>query len=105
MDDTKNKAWIDRIIEELVNAKDAVANNAAELNQFYTLIKLIFNNARLDYSGENLRSENDDAIFEYLKVIDPDTYYRKLNSLKIEREAEIEERKAKAKEAKGKKEA
>ena len=105
MDNTVNETWIDKLVDELVDTKDVIANNAVEINQFYTLIRIIFNNARLAYHGEGLRLENSDSIFEYLKVIDPDTYYSKLKSLKAEREAELIELQAKAEAEKAKKEA
>ena len=110
MDNTAKETWIDKLIDELVDTKDTVADNAVDLNQFYTLIKLIFNNARLDYSGESLRIENEEAIFEYLKVIDPNTYYSKLKALKDEAEAQLARARhdaeiKKAQESKDKKEA
>ena len=97
---TEKETWIDKLIDELVDTKDTVADNAVELDQFYTLVKLIFNNARLNYSGESLRIENEDAIFEYLKVIEPDTYYSKLKALKVERDAEPKIEASKAQESK-----
>lgn len=89
MDNTVKETWIDKLIDELVDTKAEIANNAVDINQFYNLIKLIFNNARLDYSGESMRLDNDTLIFEYLRVIDPETYAAKLDALKVEREAEI----------------
>ena len=106
MDNTVNETWINKLVDELVDTKNEYASQVVDVNQLYTLIKIIFNNSRLDYGGEGLRIEGDTAIFEYLRVIDPDSYYRKLNSLKSEREAElIRLEEAKAKESKGKKEA
>ena len=111
MDNTVNENWINKLVDELVDAKNEISSNAVEINQFYNLLKLIFNNARLDYSGENMRIENETAIFEYLRVIDPTGYNTRLDDLKIEREAEIEkikeerkELKNAAQEAKGKEE-
>lgn len=106
MDNTVKENWIDKLVDELVDTKNEVASNVVDVNQLDTLIKLILNNASLGYSGENLRIENEISIFEYLKVIAPNSYYKKLNSLKDEREAEIKKlAEAKAKEAKGKEEA
>ena len=110
MDNTVNETWIDKLVDELVDAKDEISRDAVEINQFYNLLKLIFNNARLDYSGESLRIENEGAIFEYLKVIDPDTYYSKLKALKDEAEAQLARARhaaelKEAQEAKGKEEA
>lgn len=99
MDNTVNETFIDKLIDELVDTKAEIANNAVEIDQFCNLIKLVFNNARLDYSGESMRLENDTLIFEYLRVIAPETYAAKLDDLKAEREAEIQKlAEAKAKE-------
>lgn len=103
MDNTVNETWINKLVDELVDAKDERSSNAVEINQFYNLLKLIFNNARLGYGGEELRLENETAIFEYLRVIDPTGYETRLNDLKAEQEAKLVEAKAKA--AKVKKEA
>ena len=89
MDNTVNEAWIDKLVDELVETKNEVANQVVEVNQLYTLIKIIFNNTSLNYGGEGLRIDNCLSILEYLRVIDPDAYYRKLNKLKAEREAEL----------------
>ena len=102
---TENETWINKLVDELVDTKNDYANARVENDQFYTLIKLIFNNARLAYNGEGLRLENEESIFAYLKVIDPDSYYSKLKSLKAEREAEQERLRAKAEAEKAKKEA
>ncbi len=99
MDNTVNENWINKLIDELVDAKNETSRNAVEINQFYNLLKLIFNNARLDYSGENMMIGNEASIFAYLKVIDPMGYSEKLNALNAEREAEIAKHKA-AQEAK-----
>ena len=98
---TENETWIDKLIDELVDTKNEVASQVVGADQLDTLAKLILNNARLDYSGETLRLENETAIFEYLKAIRPETYKYILNKLKTEREAELEKSKA----AKAKKEA
>ena len=89
MDNTVNEAWIDKLVDELIDTKNEVANQVVEVNQLYTLIKIIFNNTSLNYGGEGLRIDNCLSILEYLRVIDPDAYYRKLNKLKTEREAEL----------------
>lgn len=100
MDNTVNETWINKLVDELVDAKNERLSDAVDINQFYNLLKLIFNNARLGYGGEELRLENETAIFEYLRVIDPTGYAARLNELKVEREAEIQrlaEEKAKSK--------
>ena len=106
---TEKETWIDKLVDELVDTKNEVASQVVDVNRLYTITKLIFNNARLDYGGEGLRIENESAIFEYLRVIDPDGYYKRLNLLKDEREAELKKIAETAeyckKESKGKKEA
>lgn len=101
MDNTVNETWIDKLVDELVNTKNIYTDARVEIDQFDTLIELIFNNARLAYHGEGLRLENEDSIFEYLKVIAPNHYYGKIKELKALDEAEI----AKLKEAREAKEA
>lgn len=102
MDNTVNETWIDKLIDELVDTKDEVSRLSIKEDKFESLLSLIFNNARLDYSGESLRLENDDAVFEYLRAIYPRYYKERLDEL-IEESKKLAE--AKAKEAKGKKEA
>ena len=102
MDNTVNETWIDKLIDELVDTKNEVSRLSIKEDKFESLLSLIFNNARLDYSGESLRLENDDAVFEYLRAIYPRYYKEKLDEL-IEESKKLAE--AKAKEAKGKKEA
>ena len=103
MDNTVNETWINKLVDELVDAKDERTSNAVEINQFYNLLTLIFNNSTLGYGGEDLRLENETAIFEYLRVIDKTGYEARLTELKLERETKLAEAKAKA--AKVKKEA
>jgi hypothetical protein len=89
MDNTVKETWIDKLIDELIDAKDEIAKYKVESNQFNTLARLILNNVRLDYSGESLRIENESAILEYLRVIYPTAYEVRLSNLKDERAAEI----------------
>lgn len=99
-DNTVKETWIDKLIDELVDAKNEIANDTVTIYQLNTLVALIFNNTRLGYGGDELRIENETTIFEYLRVIDPTGYETRLNDLKAEREAEIQrlaEEKAKSK--------
>lgn len=106
---TEKETWIDKLVDELVDTKNEVARQAVDVAQLETLAKLILNNARLDYSGETLRLENETAVFEYLRVIYPTAYAVRLGYLKDEREAELKKIAETAeyckKESKGKKEA
>lgn len=102
---TENETWINKLVDELVDTKNIYTDARVEIDQFDTLIELIFNNARLAYNGEGLRLENEDSIFEYLKVIAPNHYFGKIKSLKAEREAGLIELQAKAEAEKAKKEA
>lgn len=92
---TENETWIDKLVDELVDTKNEVARQVVDVNQLYTIIKIIFNNARLDYEEKGLRLENDTAIFEYLKAIDPDSYIKTFESLKAEKAAALAKKKVK----------
>lgn len=89
MDNTVKETWIDKLVDELVDAKNEVAKAKLTTQETETLVVMIFNNALLNYGGEGLRLENDTAIFEYLKAIRPETYKFILDKLKVEREAEL----------------
>lgn len=100
--DTAKETWIDKLVDELVVAKDDISELSVEHNQLNNLIRILFNNARLDYNGEGLTLANDTAVYEYLRALKPTYYNEKLDKLKADREAEELE---KSKAAKGKKEA
>lgn len=71
---TANETWIDKLIDELVDAKTELIEAEVSCNQLYTLKELIFNNTAIDYTGKGLRIANDNVIIEYLRVIYPDSY-------------------------------
>ena len=79
---TENENWIDKVIDELVDAKNDLIDARITSNQLYTLKELVFNNAMLDYSGKELRISNDSVILEYLRAIYPDSYDIALTRLK-----------------------
>lgn len=89
MDNTVKETWIDKLVDELVDAKNEVVKAKLTADETETLVVMLFNNALLSYNGNGLRLENDAAIFEYLKAIRPNTYNCYLNKLKTEREAEL----------------
>ena len=114
MDNTVNETWINKLVDELVDAKNDVSRlerdlaysrtERRELDEANTrLIDTILDNTRLDYDGKELRIDNETALIYLLKLEYPDEYRERLEELKAEREAELAE--AKAKETKGKKEA
>ena len=102
---TENETWIDKLIDELIDTKNEVARKVVDADILETLTTLILNNARLDYSGETLRLENETAVFEYLRAIYPNAYAKRLSKLKEEREAEIKRLADQSKPANVKKEA
>ena len=85
---TVKEAWIDKLVDELIDAKDKASRLELDSSQLDTLIKIILNNSRLDYNGESLRIDNESAIFAYLMVIYPETYKRRLEELKAPRDKE-----------------
>ena len=100
--DTVKETWIDKLVDELVVAKNDISELSIERNQLNSLVRILFNNARLDYNGEGLTLTNDTAVYEYLRALNYTCYNARLNKLKADREAEELE---KSKAAKGKKEA
>lgn len=89
MDNSINENWINKLVDELVDAKTQVNRLSVDSAQRDILIEIILNNSRLDYSGEGLRLENESAIFEYLRAIQPYSYEQKLIKLKEDKEAEL----------------
>lgn len=100
--DTVKETWIDKLVDELVVAKNDISELSIEHDQLNNLVRILFNNARLDYNGEGLTLTNDTAVYEYLRALNPTCYNARLDKLKADREAEELE---KSKAAKGKKEA
>ena len=79
---TENENWIDKVIDELVDAKNDLIEAEISCNQLNNLKEIIFNNVMLDYSGKSLRINNDVVILEYLRAIYPDSYDIALTRLK-----------------------
>ena len=88
MDNTVKETWIDKLVDELIDAKDEVNRLTVHGSQLDVLVDIILNSSRLDYNGESLMLNNESAIFGYLRAIYPITYDKRLNRLKDEREAE-----------------
>ena len=104
--DTVNETWIDKLVDELIDAKKDASNFQVSNNQLNILLKIILNNTDLDYSGDKLRITDERAILEYTRVIAEGYYNQRLRTLLDQKEAERKRlADAKAKESKGKKEA
>lgn len=92
---TENENWINKLVDEFVDAKNDLIEAEISCNQLNNLKEIIFNNAMLDYSGKELRISNESAILEYLRAIYPDSYDIALTRLKDAQKAEIEKEKRK----------
>lgn len=95
MDNTVKETWIDKLVDELIDAKDTASRMELDSSQLDTLVKIILNSSRLDYNDENLRIDDEQSIFAYLMVIYPETYKKRLEDLKATRakeRAEVAER-------------
>ena len=104
--DTVNETWIDKLVDELVDAKKDASNFQVSSYQLNALMKIIINNTELDYSGDKLRITDERAILDFIRVIAEGWYNQRLKTLLEIREAELKKlADAKAKESKGKKEA
>ena len=57
---------------------------AISTNNLDALVHMILDNARLSYSGEDLRINNEETILQFIKYIYPKAYNTKLEELKKE---------------------
>ena len=100
MDGNRKETWIDKLVDELVDAKneittltDACACYRAEKRALEkannTLIDTILDNTRLDYDGKELRIDNETDLIYLLKLEYPDEYRERLEELLRTRAAEI----------------
>lgn len=97
---TVKETWIDKLVDELVDAKNDVStlesdlayskSEKSELEKANTrLIDTILDNTRLDYDGKELRIDSDTALIYLLKLEYPDEYRERLEELLRTRAAEI----------------
>lgn len=73
------------LIQEL---KDEAKENALDADRFNTLVSMILNGAKLDYTGKALRVGNDEAIMAYVSVMYPNWYSDILARLQKEKKEE-----------------
>jgi hypothetical protein len=85
---TVKEAWIDKLIDEFVDAKTDASNFQVSNYQLKTLLKIILNNTDLDYSGDKLRITDERAILEYTRVIAEGYYNQRVRTLLDKKEAE-----------------
>ena len=97
---TVKETWIDKLVDELVDAKNDVSNiksdyaysqaEKRELAKANTrLIDTILDNTRLDYDGKELRIDSDTALIYLLKIEYPNVYRERLEELLRTRASEI----------------
>ena len=99
----ENENAIIKLTEELVSSKD---NYASLIDSYVTtkekyynvseklerLINAIINNTKLDYNDRDLTIDNDTAILQLVKFLDPDSYEDRRITLRREK---LEESKSK----------
>jgi hypothetical protein len=91
MDNSKaNEAWIDKLVDELVDAKDEVSRLAFYKDSFDTMVRIILNSSRLDYYCKDLTLDSEKTIIEYVKAIYPSSYAARIKELKAEIKASAE---------------
>ncbi len=108
---TAKETWIDKLVDELVDAKNTNASLLRDYAYTYSerrelekantrLIDTILDNTRLDYDGKELRIDSDTALIYLLKIEYPDEYRERLEELKRElkelKEIKLRKNKAKA---------
>ena len=85
---TAKESWIDKLVDELIDAKDTASRLELDSSQLDTMVNIILNSSRLNYDGNGLRIDDEGSIFAYLKVIYPETYKKRLEELKAARDEE-----------------
>lgn len=101
MDNTVNETWIDKLVDELVDAKDDISKLERELaysrdkkeeleKANIRLVDTILDNTCLGYDSKELRINSDTAIIYLLKLLYPDEYSERLKELKKDLRTRIE---------------
>lgn len=85
---TVKETWIDKLVDELVDAKDEVSRLTFYKDSLDTMVRIILNCSDLDYSDKDLRLATERAILEYIKAIYPSSYAARIKELKAERDAD-----------------
>lgn len=85
---TIKETWIDKLVDELVDAKDAVSELSSDKDLLDTMVRIILNCSDLDYGNKDLRLSTERAILEYVKAIYPESYAARIKELKAERDAD-----------------
>lgn len=101
---TEKETWINKLVDEVVDTKNEITDLKIEQCKSENLLALIFDNLRLNYTGDGLALDNVHVVLGYIKAVYTYEYMATFNRLKGDREAEIAKLKA-DKEAKGKEEA
>ena len=60
---------------------DVYEDKVRDQERYITLVDMIFNNVKLNWNDTGLAINNDEGIFEYLKVIEPSMYEAKMKEL------------------------
>ena len=60
---------------------DVYEDKVRDQERYITLVDMIFNNTKLNWNDTGLAINNDEGIFEYLKVIEPSMYEAKMKEL------------------------
>jgi hypothetical protein len=85
---TVKETWIDKLVDELVDAKDEVSRLTVCQESLDTMVRIILNCSDLDYGNKDLRLSTERAILEYVKAIYPSRYAARIQELKAERDAD-----------------
>lgn len=78
------------LVDSYVTAKEKYHNVSIKLER---LIKVIINNTKLDYNDRDLTIDNDTAILQLVRFLDPDSYEDRRLTLRRDKLEETEESK------------
>ena len=83
----ENLQFVNCLVDELVEAKDAARANEVAADRLDTLVTLILNNSKTGYGDLNsLRIEDESPMYQFIKACYPSRYESRLSELLEERE-------------------
>lgn len=90
MENDNNENWINKLVDEFIDAKEAEKLRAVDTRILTLLTDMILDESALSYSSDNeLRiSGSGEAILAFIKAYDYDSYISRVKELQGERETE-----------------
>lgn len=94
MDEKTNEAFC-KLIDELIDAREELEELRVAQSKLQSLTDVILNHTKLNYSGTDLRLEDEEIILGFIEAFFPVKYVKRKVYLLNEREIEERDRKEK----------